>query len=159
RIKVGGVWHPLSLPIENGVCVAFTDLLLDDCYGLRSLQTTPRTIVDIGAHVGLFGLAARALFPHAEIQGYEPHSHPEDHLKTQARAGHFRYLICAVGATHGRVLLDYHPDSVQTQSRPDESGTIVQIPFSEVVERSGGTIDFLKLDCEGAEWRLFSDPG
>ena len=27
-----------------------------------------------------------------------------------------------------------------------------------MLERAGGTIDILKLDCEGAEWGLFSAP-
>jgi FkbM family methyltransferase len=156
RIWLAGQWWPLSVPEENGVRVAFVDILLDDCYGLRRLES-PGSIVDIGAHVGLFGLAVRRLFPHAQLHAYEPNPRLEQYLKVQARTGSFRYWMSAVGACPGRVSLDYHVDSVRTQSRPDGSGDIVQIALSEVVERAGGTIDFLKLDCEGAEWRLFED--
>jgi FkbM family methyltransferase len=145
------------VPKENGVRVAFVDILLDDCYGLRRLENPPDRIVDIGAHVGLFGLAARVQFPHAQVDAYEPNPHLERYLKVQARTGSFRYSMFAVGAHGGRVSLDYHVDSVQTQSRLDESGDIVQIALGEVVDRAGGTIDFLKLDCEGAEWGLFED--
>jgi FkbM family methyltransferase len=157
RIQLSGEWRSLSLPRETGVRVAFVDILLDDCYGLQQLKNPPRRIVDIGAHVGPFGVAARVLFPHAEIHGYEPNPHLEDYLKSQARTARFTYSMQAVGLTDGRVSLDYHADSVQTQSRLDESGEIAQVSFAEVVSRAGGTIDFLKLDCEGAEWQLFAD--
>ena len=156
-IQLAGQWRPLSLPDESGVRVAFVDLLLDDCYGLRRVKSTPRTIVDVGAHVGLFGVAARVLFPHAQIHAYEPNPHLEDYLKVQSRTASFTYSMCAVGLTDGHVSLDYQADSVQTQSRADESGPIDQIAFGEVVSRAGGTIDFLKLDCEGAEWEIFRD--
>jgi FkbM family methyltransferase len=157
RIQLAGQWRPLSLPAENGVRVAFVDLLLDDCYGLRRLKSAPRTIVDVGAHVGLFGVAARALFPHAQIHAYEPNPHLEDHLKVQSQTASFTYSMCAVGLTEGHVSLDYQADSVQTRARADQCGTIAQVAFSEIVSRSGGTIDFLKLDCEGAEWEIFRD--
>ena len=117
----------------------------------------PNTIVDIGAHVGIFALAARLRFPHAQVHAYEPNPHLEEYLKLQAHESGFRYSMYAVGAHRGRVSLDYHVDSVRTRSRPDESGDIVQIGLDEIVKAAGGTIDFLKLDCEGAEWRLFED--
>jgi FkbM family methyltransferase len=157
KLRLAGQWHNLSLPNETGVRVAFIDIMLDDCYGLRKLRHPAPTIVDIGAHVGLFCTAARNVHPQAAIHAYEPNPRLEEHLKVQARAAGFNYSMCAVGMENGKISLDYHNDSVQTRSRPDPSGTIPQIAFREVVERAGGTIDFLKVDCEGAEWLFFPD--
>jgi len=51
---------------DNGSKVAFIDILFDDCYGLRGLPKSVQRILDIGAHAGLFSLAARSRFPNAD---------------------------------------------------------------------------------------------
>jgi FkbM family methyltransferase len=157
KIRLAGVWHDLSLPDEVGVLESFMDILLDDRYGLRKLNQPVRTIVDLGAHVGLFGVGARHVFPRAVILAYEPNPQLEKYLKVQAHIANFTYSMCGVGLENGKISLEYHEDSVQTRSRLDPVGTIPQIAFREVVDRSGGTIDFLKVDCEGAEWLFFPD--
>jgi len=146
----------LSLPEQSGVRTAFIDILLDDCYGLHSAREVS-TILDIGAHVGLFGLAARHAFPRATIHAYEPNSLLESHLRVQASAAGFKYFLEAVGKENGRVRLDVHEDSVRTRSYPDPRGQVRQIAFRVVVQRLGGLVGFAKLDCEGAEWDLLGD--
>jgi hypothetical protein len=37
-------------------------------------------------------------------------------------------------------------------------GNIPQIDLDTAIERIGGTVDLLKLDCEGAEWDMFRSP-
>ena len=32
------------------------------------------------------------------------------------------------------------------------------VAFTEVLNRIGGSIDLLKLDCEGGEWDIFENP-
>ena len=49
RILLGGLARELRLPAGNGVRVAFIDILLDDCYGLRPLAERVKTVLDIGA--------------------------------------------------------------------------------------------------------------
>ena len=50
-ICLNGSMKNLRLPDENGVKIAFIDLLLDDCYGCRALKNhgaNINTILDIG---------------------------------------------------------------------------------------------------------------
>jgi FkbM family methyltransferase len=156
-VILAGERHSLFVPFENGVRVAFLELLLDDCYGLRELSHDVTTILDIGANVGLFGLAARRAFPKAVIHAYEPNLRLEDYLKNQARIARFTYFMEAVGLDRGFVTLDDHEDSVQTRSHRDAAGLVPQVPFKAAIQRLGGTVDLVKMDCEGAEWEILKD--
>lgn len=157
HLTIGGNNKIVKLPIEIGVNVAFIDILLDDCYGLETLSHPIRKVLDIGANVGLFGLAARNRFPEAVIHAYEPNIQLENYLEMQARAADFTYFMEAVGLEDGRVTLDLHEDSVLTRSKVDEAGSVTQVAFRKAIERLGGLVDLAKVDCEGAEWLLFQD--
>lgn len=157
QIVINGRRHRLSLPNENGVKVAFIDLLLDDCYGCKRISEPVKTVLDIGANVGLFGIAARAVFPDAIIHVYEPNPNLESYLEEQAKAGRFNYFKEAVGLDNGKVSLDYNEDSVQTRSLNDAAGNIPQIAFREAINQLGSSVDLVKMDCEGAEWELLQD--
>ena len=55
-INLDGKPMKLNLPKENGVKVAFIDLLLDDCYGCYKLSKSSSNVtrvLDIGANVEL----------------------------------------------------------------------------------------------------------
>ncbi|MCL1468538.1 FkbM family methyltransferase [Argonema galeatum] len=156
-LLVNGSQKSVILPEETGVKVAFIDVILDDCYGLKNLSKPIHKVLDIGAHVGLFSLAARNMFPQAIIHAYEPNKYLEKYLKNQADAAGFEYFMEAVGLEAGKVTLDLHEDSVQTRSKVDELGDIPQVAFRQAIDRLGGSIDIVKLDCEGAEWQIFQD--
>ena len=46
---------------------------------------------------------------------------------------------------------------MQTTSKVDESSTIPAVAFRKAIDRLGGSVDFAKVDCEGAEWSLWQD--
>ena len=56
---------PLHVPNDHGSKVAFTEVFLDDCYNLQRLPDAIGAVLDIGAHSGLFSLAARIRWPRA----------------------------------------------------------------------------------------------
>lgn len=149
--------HSLSLPTERGIRIAFMELLLTDCYQLEQVSKPVRTVLDIGANMGLFCLAARRVFPDAAIHAYEPNPHLESYLKVQAEAASCQYFMEAVGQEDGKVSLLLDEDSVLTRSEQNEAGDIPAVAFRKAIQRLGGEADLLKLDCEGAEWELFED--
>jgi FkbM family methyltransferase len=149
----------LALPRENGVAVAFAEIFLDDCYGLTTHFASARfdAILDIGANVGLFSLAARMNFPRATIHSYEPNACLAPYLSSQSAAGNFAFFLEAVGRSAGRVALALNPDSVLVSTIATPDGAVQQIAFSAAVERMGGEVGLVKMDCEGAEWEILSD--
>ncbi len=158
EILINGDRKSVSLPIESGVKIAFVEILLDDCYGLEEVHQPILKVLDIGANVGLFSIAARNRFPQAVIHAYEPNPYLEKHLQIQAHAAGFDYFMEAVGREDGKVSLEFQEDSVLTRSRVHEAGEIPQVAFRKAIERLGGSVDLAKVDCEGAEWLLFQDP-
>lgn len=156
-LVINGTRKPLSLPQEQGAKIAFVDIFLDDCYGLEQLPQSILKVLDIGANVGLFSVAARHRFPQAVIHAYEPNPHLEKYLQMQAQTIGFDYFMEAVGLSEGKVSLEFYQTSMLTRTRVEESGEIPQVAFRQAIERLGGYVDLVKLDCEGAEWLLFQD--
>jgi FkbM family methyltransferase len=147
----------LKLPHDPGTKTAFVDVVLDDCYGLTSLSSSVETVADIGCHAGLFSIAAKIRWPDATIHAYDPnpamHTFWSHHAEQVGFVGHLE----AVGCEAGTVSLINNNDSVQTRTVSSDSGETSQIAFRQVLERLGGHIDLVKLDCEGAEWDIFKD--
>jgi FkbM family methyltransferase len=162
RVLVQGHSIPIRGPDDNGTKVAFLDIFLDDCYGIEQVgrRVYARTILDVGAHAGFFSLHAGNVFPRSIIHAYEPNAFMMKYLKQHSEVGEasrFRIYQEAVGRENGRASMHLHEDSVQSRACIDERGEIHQVAFRECIERLGGQVDILKLDCEGAEWELFED--
>ena len=154
---VRGRRRSLNLPVEKGMDGEFIEVLLDDCYGVEQLSESLMKIIDIGANVGLFPIAARNRFPQAVIHAYEANPNLEKYLKHQSQIASFEYFMEAVGAQDGKVILDIREVSGKTRSSVSESGDIPMVSLKRAIERIGGQVDLAKVDCEGAEWLLFQD--
>ena len=97
----------LALPDDAGTAIAFKDIFLSDVYGLESLPQPPRTILDIGAHAGLFSLAARLHFPDAIIHAYEPNPALWPNLDQGERNRTVTASREAVGFSKGKAVLEF----------------------------------------------------
>lgn len=148
-----------SIQNDIGTFNAFIDIFLEDCYGIKSIDNRKiKKIVDIGSHIGYFSILSRLHFPQAVIHSYEPNPNLQEVLKNNAISFGFDVYNEAVGNAKKNIHLLYFEDSVKTcVDNSDNIGEIVMIPFSECIERIGGTVDLLKLDCEGSEWNIFKD--
>ena len=148
----------ISSPNERGAATDFIACFLDDEYGLGRIEAPVRTIADIGANIGFFSMAARAYFPGATIHAYEPNPRVLPYCSTNAAGAQFSVFSEAVGSTAGFVSIEDSGDSNQarTISSVGPGARVPQVSLSRVVERLGGRVDLVKIDCEGAEWELFA---
>ncbi|MEG3843070.1 FkbM family methyltransferase [Microcoleus sp. herbarium14] len=157
NLIVLGQRQKVNLPSEKGMNGEFIEVLLDDCYGVEQLAPSLMKIIDIGANVGFFPIAARNRFPEAVIHAYEPNPNLESYLKHQSQIANFEYFLEAVGTREGKVTLDIREVSGKSRSCVSESGDIPMVSLKRAIERIGGSVDLAKVDCEGAEWLLFED--
>lgn len=138
----------------------FNEICINDCYKLQGLKKrlgNVHTIVDIGANQGLFLLAARNLFRKSSTFGYEPNWQIEKTLLHNAKALNATVFFEAVTKEDGKVNLFFGETDLHTIAEISFDGNTPATAFHKVIERAGGQIDILKMDCEGGEWDIFED--
>lgn len=162
QMRVGNRFASLQFLDEEGVGADFITCVLRNSYGLRNKLPDVWTIVDVGANIGFFSLAARARYKGATIHAYEPN--PRVYGILQANTAGFGIQVYpeAVGGCCGKAKLIDDGPSNQARLLVAENGgnglEVLQVDLGTVVRRAGGQIDLLKLDCEGAEWEILQ-PG
>lgn len=158
KITINRSTVSLHYPEEEGVFNDFISIFLDDDYGLECFKGKKfEKVIDIGANVGFFSLAARIAFPLSEIHAYEPNSDLSIFLNSYSNTLNFECFGEAVGGASGIVELELLGDSNQTRIKCSDLGNIKMISLEEALNRSGGYVDLLKMDCEGSEWDIFEE--
>lgn len=147
----------------------FKEIFFDQVYlkGIPEhlLQKENPTILDIGANVGYFSLFMLFKFPKAEVYAFEPLPFNFRKILQYKKEYNFPNLHAinkAVGACNGNLSLCFSsPDSFTTMAsiygnpqkrqRLEVESTSLKIILEEhQIER----VDFLKMDCEGAEYSI-----
>jgi FkbM family methyltransferase len=156
-LKINGHQYRIWVLDEESLDYEFANLFIDDAYGLSLLKGV-ETIIDVGANHGFFALCARGWFPDAVIQGYEPNPFVREQFEHNYRLVDAVPFPEAIGRLDGRVKIQPFKDSIsaRTKTTLDDDG-IPMVSLKRALYRIGGTVDLLKLDCEGAEWELLND--
>ncbi|KAA9036394.1 FkbM family methyltransferase [Ginsengibacter hankyongi] len=138
----------------------FREICINDCYQLHLLKrqlNKVENIIDIGANQGLFTIAARQQFPKANISCYEPNKELQNVLDYNLKQLNAEVWYEAVTKEDCKVELEFGETDLQNKTKVSLNGEIPGTAFRRVIKKAGGSVDLLKLDCEGAEWALFED--
>lgn len=142
------------------ISMAYECILRDD-YGLHSLNICKGHIIDIGAHIGSFSLAAAKRFPKAEILCFEPSPANYSILKENIRINrlnNIRAFNKAVCSDEKEISIFLNPINSAANSIYAAKGIEVKVPSVSLKKIfSGNKIKkcaFAKIDCEGAEYDI-----
>lgn len=133
-----------------------------DIYGLKKLGR-PRMIVDIGANVGMFAIAACKLHPNAQIFAFEPHPMNYRFLITNLKQAGCADRVRAfnLGLTRdARSIPLYWAQSIGTSAyRPTEAVVMMRTINSELLWSPAylgvnTNVSLVKVDCEGCEYEV-----
>lgn len=117
-----------------------------------------RTILDLGAHIGLAAIFFAKKYPGAEIVCVEPSRDNFNILLEQELLWQAKRFCAAIGPTYGKVRV-VEPTGEGSWARrtvPDDSGDVEQwhVPYI-MSDSEWDRISLLKVDIEGAEAQLF----
>lgn len=158
------------IKVDEAMLGPFRENFFDDIYFkhipdfIFKNKSKPR-ILDIGANVGFFSLAAFMKFPEAEIYSFEPHPYCfkiMSDYKQMYEQYNWHILKEAVSDHDGGLVLNTETVSGFTTQSSVFNSQVKQESFSAkttllesfLFENSIQQIDFIKLDCEGAEYSI-----
>lgn len=140
-----------------------SETLLDDVYGVFDDAKHDSVFVDIGAAIGDLTTRFGYLYPKSTIVGVEPSLRTFALLSKNTSDNNLKNVKTinkAVGAEKKYILnlssvigCDTLSDEKNMYEKQDKMEKIEGITLSEIFETSlkGKVVDFLKIDCEGAE--------
>ena len=136
----------------------------DDYQNVRELADAPRTILDLGANIGLSVRLWQEWFPNAEIVAVEPNPQSvaiaRQNISIGPKPDAVKFIEAAIGHVAGTVYLSTadQPWLHSTVSVASESTIAVSsVTVSDCLEMLGSCdrFDLCKCDIEGAEAGLF----
>ncbi len=135
----------------------FSEVILHDNYSFRKLARSGKfmRIVDIGANIGVFSVLAALAAPDSVVHAYEPHPEAFKWLSKNANGLNVNAFNLAVADKAGQMRFDIR--EATTLSGLSETGSLCVSAVSPADILPGEKIDFLKVDCEGAEFLIFKD--
>ena len=124
---------------------------------LSRLPASPR-IVDLGANIGLFGAWALARFPEATILAVEadPESAAVHRRTIEANRLESRWRLLEAFASTSPGIARFAAGRHATSRAADAEDDGVEVAAVDVLPELVGA-DLVKIDIEGAEWRLLAD--
>lgn len=120
----------------------------------------PRTVVDIGANIGFFTLLAASRWPQAQIYAYEPVVQNVQLLVQNAKsvASPIQVFAVAVAASRGTMPFYLKKEAGWHSLLPEgaiEKTIVNTVSLDDVISNlNSPLVDFLKIDCEGAEFSI-----
>lgn len=155
----------LTHPAESGGFVGtLLELWHDDCYTRGSFYRPDPgdTVVDLGAHVGLFTISMALLEPACQILAFEPYRDNYLCLATNVKAFDLRNVDVyrmALSDRYGHGSMRAHTDRSidhQLEVANEQSDQVPTVPLEGLLDLADRPhIDFLKMDVEGAEKAAF----
>ncbi|MCW3031559.1 MAG: hypothetical protein JWM66_1692 [Solirubrobacterales bacterium] len=128
---------------------------------LAELLGEPKTIVDLGGNIGLFGLYAAARWPRAHIVAFEPDDENAaiQRLTIDANelTGRWELVQAAASNRDGHVSFVCGLNAVSHIADSNSAERTVEVPMHDVLPRVARA-DLLKMDIEGGEWAILGDP-
>lgn len=167
---------PTFLMFTNNDCPRGWDIMFCRYFEPQSMKLwcrmarTATGIIDIGAHVGVYSLAAAALRDDVKIHAFEPNPYAYSRLRMHKTVNSFDNIIEYALAISDEIGASYLCWAKKPTLQISSGGTLIARPDSDGVERTLiqttilngtgitatlGERPLMKIDVEGAEAKTF----
>lgn len=169
NVVIPEVNYEVCLRLRSSDVPTFAQVFVNRDYDSESIPGGAKTIVDLGANIGLATVFFGTRYPEAEILAVEPDDNNFGMLafNTLALGSRVRIERAAVWTHDGSVSLHAEDEEgrsledwgLQVSDTSNRNGKRVPChKLSTLIDRTGWErIDILKVDVEGAELELFSN--
>ena len=117
-------------------------------------------VLDLGANIGMFGLNALTRHPGARVIAYEPDPRNaaihRRHVELNDVGGRWRLVEACAGPRDGSVRFMAGQEAGSHIVDGDSAGSI-EVPMVDVLGQVAEA-DLVKMDIEGGEWGILTDP-
>ncbi len=165
----------INIEIHNNDSVGFLNVFIDivskkvyNCFEEMQIHKDD-IVVDIGANIGIFAIKAAIEAPEGKVYAFEPFSQHFDKLQANIFKNSIKNIRCfntGISDRTERVLLYYNVSSgapkdtsiYKMVSEPECSELVDLVSLEDFFQREGlQRCDFMKLDCEGAEYKILME--
>ena len=141
--------------------MALTNVWMTNEYDIENSQIAENdTIIDIGAHIGLFSLLVSQFCKTGKIFSFEPMGDNFDLLISNLKLNHienihpFNFAV-SKNTSNVNLFLNSDQSAHSIFSSDSESVTIQSISLQRILDENKiSSCKLLKLDCEGAEYEI-----
>jgi len=135
------------------------EIFADEVYAVNE-NAKVKSVLDIGANIGLSVAYFKMKFPSAKIECYEPDENSFALLQKNVGANSWKNVKCYKEAVSDKDGFLYASEveemaSVNSQFSSDASSKKNKVPSKDIAVILQQHFDVIKMDIEGAEWDVF----
>jgi FkbM family methyltransferase len=127
---------------------------------LMTASRQPR-ILDVGANIGMFGLFALDCWPQAHITSFEPDPDNVRVLRRTVAANQVgdRWTVIDRAVSNASGELEFVPGlRAKAHIAGEGEEATIRVPTLDLFDHARDGVDLIKMDIEGGEWAVLSDP-
>lgn len=152
--ELAGKKHSLLTLDDANSQQCAAEILSGNSYPFPDWTPDPKVVLDVGGHVGEFSVAAKCIWPQAEVHCFEPNPKVQGILRENASQYKFHVHETAVSDFNGPVeyrISGFGSVANSIVERPNQTGKSVTVECMDAKLFMGWKPDVIKLDCEGVE--------
>lgn len=152
---------PLKFSDSASFLFIYNEVFKKEIYKFRSTSQVPY-IIDAGANIGLSVIYFKQLFPGAEIVAIEPDTFIFETLKCNIDSFQYENVELVNRALWDEdTILKFHSEGADAGriATSIDKGKLIQVQAERLAKylAERNRIDFLKMDIEGAEYKVLMD--
>jgi len=154
--------YNVSYCLYDAFTYVFTDIFINNEYFFTTNNTRP-VIIDCGSNIGLSVLYFKHLYPQATVLAFEPDADAFACLETNVKQNNLSDVSLhnkAVSREAGTIRFSYNaerPGAITSTTENTQATTFRDVEAVTLSDYITGTVDFMKMDIEGAETDVFHE--